>query len=95
VPHEVGATRRTIWAQLGARSHTAVLPPLAGAASPVVSASGRSRVRFCLPVEFTVLNLLPEVREAALERFSELAIPWHDGIVGAASSNHLLDSQVQ
>jgi hypothetical protein len=48
---------------------------------------------FCLPLEARDLNLLPDAREAALERFASAGIPWHHG--GARPSNHLLSSQVQ
>ena len=49
---------------------------------------------FCLPRNFHELNLLPEAREVALQRFREAGIPWHDGFE-AGPSNHLLDSQLQ
>lgn len=48
----------------------------------------------CLPIEYTSHNLLPEVRDGAIELFVELDIPWHDS-VGGGPSNHLRDSQVQ
>jgi len=48
----------------------------------------------CLPIEYASYNLLPEVRDGAIELFSELDIPWHDS-VGGGPSNHLRDSQVQ
>lgn len=49
---------------------------------------------FCLPRSYHELNLLPEAREIALERFNAATIPWHDGF-DHGPSNHLLDSQVQ
>lgn len=55
---------------------------------------GQNAYTFCLPVEYAHLNLLPEVRDRALELFEELGIPWHAS-TPAGPSNHLLDSQVQ
>ena len=49
---------------------------------------------FCLPVEYASHNLLPEVRDGAIDLFKELDIPWHDSVAGGPS-NHLRDSQVQ
>lgn len=49
---------------------------------------------FCLPAEHAALSLLPEVREAALDLFADLGIPWHAGI-DRGPGNHLLSSQVQ
>lgn len=48
----------------------------------------------CLPIEFASHNLLPEVRDGAIELFAELDITWHDSVAGGPS-NHLRDSQVQ
>lgn len=48
----------------------------------------------CLPAEFASHNLLPDVRDGAIALFTELAIPWHDGLDNGPS-NHLRDSQVQ
>lgn len=48
----------------------------------------------CLPPQYSVFNLLPDVRESALELFRQEEIVWHDD-VGSQPSNHLLDSQVQ
>jgi hypothetical protein len=48
---------------------------------------------FCLPVEFTEQNLVPEIRESALAHFAEHSIKWHEGQNGKPS-NHLCDSQV-
>lgn len=47
----------------------------------------------CLPAEFASYNLLPEVRDGAIDLFRDLDIPWHDG-VDTGPSNHLRDSQV-
>lgn len=49
---------------------------------------------FCLPQNYATHNLLPDIRQAALNQFTRLDIPWHDSINGGPS-NHLLDSQVQ
>lgn len=51
-------------------------------------------VDYCLPAEFARHNLLPQVRDGALNLFHDLDIPWHNGI-DDGPSNHLLDSQVQ
>src|SRR4051794_41382915 len=48
----------------------------------------------CLPIEHALHNLLPEVRDGAIELFTELDIPWHDSVAGGPS-NHLRDSQGQ
>ena len=55
---------------------------------------GRSAYDFCLPVEAAQLNLLPPVRETALQMFRDLEISWHRGVDGGPT-NHLLSSQVQ
>ena len=47
-----------------------------------------------LPRDLAAHNLLPDVRDGAIDLFAELDIPWHDG-VGGGPSNHLRDSQVQ
>ena len=61
---------------------------------PGVYAKGGRAYPFCLPVEFASHNLLPEVRDGAIELFKDLDIPWHDS-VAEGPSNHLRDSQVQ
>jgi len=48
---------------------------------------------FCVPPEHSALNLLPEARDVALDRFTKYAIPWHHGRE-RLPSNHLLSSQV-
>lgn len=53
--------------------------------------SGRP-LDLCLPVEFARLNLLPDVRDAALAFFAEEQVAWHGG---GGPSNHLLSSQIQ
>jgi hypothetical protein len=79
------------------KSFTSTLPPAARHPAPYVDKTGASRgpaYDFCLLREHAALSLLPEVREAALELFAELGIPWHAGVDGGPS-NHLLSSQVQ
>ena len=76
---------------------SATVPEGAKAPAPYVGQDGsesESTYPFCLPPEYAVVSLLPEVRDLALELFAELAIPWHAG-VGHGPSNHLLSSQVQ
>jgi len=48
---------------------------------------------FCLPIEHAELNLLPEARTVALDRFAKYAVSWHHG-AGGLPSNHLMSSQV-
>lgn len=48
----------------------------------------------CLPIEFAAHNLQPEVRDGAIELFTELDIPWHDSVADGPS-DHLRDSLVQ
>ena len=56
---------------------------------------------YCLPRRFAAHNLLDGVRRAALERFHQYEIAWHDGTPGAGlnedvgPTTHLLSSQVQ
>lgn len=79
------------------KQRTTTLPQSAKAPAAYVDKDGRlsaAAYPFCLPPQFAVLNLLPEVREKALQLFADLAIPWHAG-VGSGPSNHLLSSQVQ
>jgi len=53
----------------------------------------------CLPLAYAEHNLLPSVRELALERFARHRIAWHHATRRdegpPAPSTHLLDSQVQ
>lgn len=53
----------------------------------------------CLPLGHTDRNLLPEVRQEAIERFARHRIAWHHGASAPDGtpwpSGHLLDSQVQ
>ena len=54
----------------------------------------RGNYPYCLPAEYADHNLLPDVRQAALQMFSAEGVRWHADIDGHPS-NHLLDSQVQ
>lgn len=74
------------------KQRTLTLPD--DARKPGVYEKHRRAYPFCLPVEFASHNLLPEVRDGALDLFKELDIPWHDSVAGGPS-NHLRDSQVQ
>lgn len=79
------------------KSVTQTLPDAARTPAPYRDKNGADGTRaheFCLPAAHAALNLLPEVREPALELFAELGIPWHAG-TAAGPSNHLLSSQVQ
>lgn len=49
---------------------------------------------FCLPGDHAALNLLPEVREAAVSLFAAEGVHWH-AATAAGPTNHLLSSQVQ
>jgi len=48
---------------------------------------------FCVPVDHGEENLMPGLRDAAMDFFSAKEIRWHDG-QGRKPSNHLCDSQV-
>jgi len=48
---------------------------------------------FCLPLDRSIENLYPPIREAARQYFTRHEIKWHDGR-DKAPSNHLCDSQV-
>lgn len=54
---------------------------------------------FCLPAAYATHNLLPSVRDEAVDLFTRHAIEWHMGTPGPTGgslpSTHLLDSQVQ
>jgi hypothetical protein len=79
------------------KSRSTTIPPEAKSAAPYYGKDGVVGSRsydFCLPAEHAALSLLPEVRDLALELFTELGIPWHAG-TPAGPSNHLLSSQVQ
>ena len=81
--------RATAW-----KSHTNTLPDEAKVPAPYTGKGGTRAYEFCLPAEHAALNLLPEVRDLALDLFAAAAIPWHAGARNGPS-NHLLSSQVQ
>jgi len=65
--------------------------------APYIGTDGKPGTRsypFCLPVDSSRKNLLPEVREFGIALFATLKIPWHAGHEGGPG-NHLLSSQVQ
>jgi hypothetical protein len=74
------------------KQRTVTLPDEARAAG--VYEKHQRAYPMCLPIEFASHNLLPEVRDGALDLFTELDIRWHDSVAGGPS-NHLRDSQVQ
>jgi len=78
------------------KSTTSTLPDEARAPAGWVADGqiGTTPYDFCLPPAYAGLNLLPEVRDSALALFSDLGIPWHQGVAGGPG-NHLLSSQVQ
>ena len=55
---------------------------------------GTFDVDYALPAAYAAHNLLPEVREHALDLFEQHEIAWHQGIDGGPT-NHLRSSQVQ
>lgn len=77
------------------KQRTGTLPPQAKAAG-IYLRDGKEAGPYpvCLPREYASYNLLPEVRDGALDLFKDLDIPWHDSVDGGPS-NHLRDSQVQ
>ena len=83
---------------IGWKRSSDTLPDDARDAAPYVNRDGtvgHPRYDFCLPTHHADHNLLPEVRELAIELFAELGIPWHNGTPVGLPSNHLLSSQVQ
>lgn len=48
---------------------------------------------YCIPAEHAAQNLMPAIREKAVEYFRAHGIKWHDHSI-AGPSNHLADSQV-
>jgi ARG/rhodanese/phosphatase superfamily protein/restriction endonuclease-like protein len=78
------------------KEHTALLPAEARQPGRYFrdSKAVGPELPLCLPVEFAALNLLPEARAVALDRFERDHIRWHEQ-TPAGPSNHLLDSQVQ
>ena len=78
------------------KTRTTELPDGAKASAAYVrdGRTGSAEVDFCLPASYAAHNLLPDVRERAIELFKELGIPWHAGVDGGPGT-HLLSSQVQ
>jgi len=81
---------------IGWKRAASALPDDARRPAPYIrdGSSSASTYDFCFPPEHAALNLLPDVRDLALDLFAELGIPWHASVDGGPS-NHLLDSQVQ
>lgn len=77
------------------KAHSEVLPDGARLPGAVSSGGGAPvEVDYALPRAYAAHNLLPEVREAALELFEKHGIAWHQSIDGGPT-NHLRSSQVQ
>lgn len=77
------------------KAHSEVLPDEARLPGAVSSRGGAPvEVDYALPRAYAAHNLLPEVREAALELFEKHGIAWHQSIDGGPT-NHLRSSQVQ
>lgn len=77
------------------KAATSTLPDEARSPGTVRNRAGQEvEVDYCLPKEFAEHNLLPEVRQLALELFKQLGITWHQG-VGGRPSPHQRSSQVQ
>lgn len=80
-------------AQVTWKRTTATLPD--EARSPGRYQPGRDTTYpFCLPLEFSEHNLLPEARELGLSRFASRGVAWHVSANGGPTT-HLLSSQVQ
>ena len=76
---------------------TPTLPDVARRPAAYIGKNGAATtgpLPFCLPAEHAKLNMLPEVRDQALDIFADRHIQWHAGVAGGPS-NHLLSSQVQ
>jgi hypothetical protein len=82
-------------AQAAWKQQTPTLPAEARAPAPYFR-DGKAVGNYphCLPREFAAYNLLPEVRQAALEYFAAAGIRWHAELDGGPT-NHLLSSQIQ
>lgn len=80
---ETERRRASAWKQ-----RTTTLPAAARAGAPWTARPGRS-YDFCLRAEHAALNLLPEVREAALSLFAAEGVHWHAETT-AGPTNHLL-----
>ena len=86
------------------KTHTSTLPEGARAPGTTWVEHHGKRVEvgpfpICLPTAHALLNLLPSIRQAALDRFDRHDIHWHGWTPGPGGrrwpSSHLLDSQVQ
>ncbi|WP_299926114.1 hypothetical protein [uncultured Nocardioides sp.] len=73
---------------------TAILPDEARSPGAVRGWGGSFDVDYALPAAYATHNLLPEVRQPALDLFEQHGIVWHQGIDGGPT-NHLRSSQVQ
>jgi hypothetical protein len=76
------------------KQRTTTFPSFARQPDTYQGVAGGRLHDFCFPVQLADLNLLPEARATALERFATAKIGWHRGTNGMPS-NHLLSSQVQ
>ncbi|MGE3412945.1 MAG: hypothetical protein AB7L91_12040 [Dehalococcoidia bacterium] len=80
--------------QIAWKAATDTLPAAAKVPAAYTRGPADVMLPFCLPADFAAHNLLPTVRAPMLALFTELGIPWHDGVAGGPSG-HLLSSQVQ
>jgi hypothetical protein len=77
------------------KASTATIPADARGPGTVRNkASDAVGVDYCLPERYADYNLLPEVRQAALDLFRERGMAWHQGVHDGPSP-HLRSSQVQ
>ncbi|MGF9755056.1 hypothetical protein AAII07_07625 [Microvirga sp. 0TCS3.31] len=76
------------------KHNTPTLPDEARGPGEVRGWGGTYDVDYALPAAFATHNLLPEVRDTALELFERHEIAWHQSIDGGPT-NHLRSSQVQ
>ena len=96
-PRARGWYRRSENARQVAWKHapSSPLPKAARAPGTVSGRDGRKvEVDYALPSAHAKHNLLPEVRDQAVDLFGDLGIPWHQGSDGMPSP-HLRSSQVQ
>ena len=75
------------------KAATAALPDAARLAG-CYGLTTRGPYEVCLPPSHASLNLLPDARQIALDRFERAGIEWHHGTT-TMCGNHLLSSQVQ
>ncbi len=60
------------------KNRTPLLPEEARADAPYVrDGEDEGSYPYCLPPEYAACNLLPEVRDVALDYFASQAIAWH------------------